>query len=351
MNTELNFSNNYYKNIACNKNNNLYYSNRTSADAFLLCIKNLPIEDLENLCLEIQNYFGTMENPIILSINECYKLTQGNPISLIIPDENFKSTLLDLAYKCIHSGKHLGNKTIADGKINTSSWISHSLFQGETCGLLAESFGLDYDTAIKLGILHDIGRKYTHTFEHTIKGFEALVDEGWLEESFGCLTHSFLGDIKENGKINGGRCANCDPALDGFYVDEQGNPKWTDDAIKDDITLFLENYNYNNYDLLLNLADLMATDKGIVSPYDRVSDIATRKIPDPKNRNYFKANFINLMRYFLKEKFNISFNKVRASYNVSNDEIDSIFIDISNLFFTSFIKNNQKNIEKISKKI
>lgn len=87
------------------------------------------------------------------------------------------------------------------------------------------------------------------------------------------MTHSF---------VNGNRCANNEPAEDGFYVDDTGNPRWEENTAKDDITKFLENYQYNEYDNILTIADLMATDKGIVSPFDRIEDIATRKKLDVK---------------------------------------------------------------------
>ena len=90
------------------------------------------------------------------------------------------------------------------------------------------------------------------------------------------LNTFIFGDITKN-TFKGGRCANCDPALNGFYIDENGNPNWIEGSIKDDVTEFLENYNYNDYDLIVCMSDLMATAKGITTPYERVNDIATRK--------------------------------------------------------------------------
>lgn len=92
-------------------------------------------------------------------------------------------------------------------------------------------------------------------------------------EARATLTHSF---------INAGRCANCDPAEDGFYINSEGKPSWEDGTKVDDITEVLENMQYDDYDMILNIADLIATDKGITSPYARVEDIAKRKVPDPK---------------------------------------------------------------------
>ena len=246
--------------------------------------------------------------------------------------------LLELAYKCIDNGQHLGNNTILDGKINTSSWISHSLFEGRLCSQLALKDGLNPETAQKIGILHDYGRKYTHSFEHVIVGFEKLIDLGWNAEAIACLTHSF---------VNGNRCANNEPAEDGFYVDDAGSPQWEENTVKDDITKFLENYQYNEYDNILTIADLMATDKGIVSPFDRIEDIATRKKLDVKNRAYFIAEFTNKLNEFMGKVYkNNSKNEepIKATKDVSLEQIMKKFKTVSNEFFEEYKTKGDRNI-------
>ena len=266
---KLNFENDYYRKEALeNSKKSNYENNNTSEDAFLLILKDIKKEDLSNLITLIQQTFIKKYN-LNLTEDEAYEITQRDGLKL-----EYKKLLLELAYKCIDNGQHLGNNTILDGKINTSSWMSHSLFEGRLCSQLALKDGLNPETAQKIGILHDYGRKYTHSFEHVIVGFEKLIDLGWNAEAIACLTHSF---------VNGNRCANNEPAEDGFYVDDTGNPRWEENTAKDDITKFLENYQYNEYDNILTIADLMATDKGIVSPFDRIEDIATRKKLDVKN--------------------------------------------------------------------
>lgn len=328
---KLNFSNVEYKNTALNlqrSNSN----NHSSTDAFLVLIRGVNIEDLSNLCEMMQQHYLSLPNPIELSLDDCYKLTQSNNL-----EETEKHTIVSLAEQCIKSGNHLGSKTINDGKINTSSWISHSFYSGEVCGALATQLGLDVDSAKTFGLLHDYGRKFIHTFDHVIKGFEALIDIGWYNESIGCLTHSF---------VNGGRCSNNEPAVEGFYVDDEGNAKWKIGTSKDDMTLFLENYNYTDYDILLTIADLMATDKGIVSPKDRIADIATRRQIDPTNRGYFLADITNTFIDILK-KLNLIDNHIehiKANKNTSLDEIQSYFNKVSEYFFNAFL-----NLSKIKK--
>ena len=149
----------------------------------------------------------------------------------------------------------------------------------------------DPNIAEVLGLLHDIGRKQIHDFTHTVKGFEELIEKGYKYEAVGTLTHSF---------INGGRCANCDLPEEGFYINKEGKPSWKDENNKDDITkYFLEIYKYSEYDLLLNIADLMATDKKIVSCVERVEDIRTRK-PAGSNEKYFLVENIKLQKKILE---------------------------------------------------
>lgn len=333
---KLNFTNLKYKDTALNikrENNNQH----TSVDAFFLLLRGISKDDLSNLCKMMQLHYSKLPNPINLSLDDCYKLTQSESLN-----DTEKYTIFDLCIRCINNNQHLGNRTINDGKINTSSWITHCFFSGQVCETLAIQLGLDPDKAKRLGFLHDYGRKFDHSFEHTIKGFEALSDLDWNEEAIGCLTHSF---------VNGGRCSNNEPALEGFYIDENGYPKWNDGAEKDDMTLFLENYQYTDYDILLNIADLMATDKGIVSPKERIADIATRRIIDPTNRSYFLADITNTFIMILKRLNQIddSVKYIKPDKNTSLETIQNYFDNVSEYFFNTFVNiysNSKINEQK-----
>ena len=177
--------------------------------------------------------------------------------------------------------------------------------------------------------MHDYGRKFDHDFSHTIKGFEELVDLGWYNEAISCLTHSFL---------NGGRCCNNEQAIEGFYVNDNGNPHFNDNTPKDDVTLFLENYRFGEYDVILNIADLMATDKGILPPHKRIADIATRRIIDPTNRAYFLAELTNtLIEFIRRTDFNIDEIKcIKANKNTALEDIQKYFKTTSEYFFTVY---------------
>lgn len=294
-------------------------------EAFMLLIKGVGKENLDNLCKELTKYYPE------LTEDECYRLTQGEGRIF----ENNPGIVPSLIYKCANEclvqGKHLGSNEIVGGKINTSSWISHSIYEAQVAGKLAQMVGLDKERAMTLGLLHDFGRKKIHTFEHVTQGFDDLVKLGWEDEAVATLTHSF---------INGGRCANCDPAEEGFYLDATGRPCWESEEYKDDVAKFLELYSYDGYDDILNIADLMATDRGIVSPAERVADVATRKEPDPKNRNYFLSEFINKMNSVLLKTGKITeFHEVDAS--LGDEKIKEIFDETSSKFFESYRESSR----------
>ena len=173
-----------------------------------------------------------------------------------------------------------------------------------------------------------------------------LLMKGLKDESICSLTHSFL-SIPYDNELKGNRCANCDPSCEGFYIDELGNGVFKEEKYKDDITLFLEKYNYNEYDVILNISDLMAMSSGIVSPYDRVDDVYTRKTPDPINSSFFKVCFINTLRRVMYSITND--DKYIEIYNINEvSDIENLFINISNEFmqmYNNLIKNNSKVIK------
>ena len=329
---KLNFKNEKYIEIANDiqtKSKQGYYETCTlhePEDAFMLLINGQKEEDLDNLCRIIQSKCPE------LTIEDCYSITQGNLDLINNQPKIVKQIIYGCAMECINSGNHLGSHTIADGKTNTSSYISHSLYEAKLARELATIIGVDGKKAETLAILHDFGRKDTHTFEHVTRGFEMLVDLGWEDEAVGTLTHSFL---------NGGRCANCDPSEEGFYIDEEGHGCWRDDKQKDDVTKFLEGYNYSIYDNILNVADLMATSRGIVSPQDRVSDIRTRKPADEKNEGFFLSEFTNKLNEFLVkigDKKNFETTKVTDGI----EKIRECFEKVSSEFFETFKQIEQE---------
>lgn len=324
------FKNEDYKKRALEDAKKEYINRHSVIDAFFLLIEGVDKEDLSNLCELIQEYYQTIN----LSMKECYDLTQGINIEKLMIDEKVKAVIYNCAYECLESGKALGNRTVKDGKINTSDWMAYCLLEGKLAGELSSKMKLDVERAQKLGILHDYGRKISQDSNHITRGYEELSDKGWNEEAIGCLSHSFLSGIRSSWN---------DVPEEGFFVDDEGIPRWKEGCQKDDVAIFLENYEFTVYDDILNIADLMATSKAIVSPAERIADIATRRKKfDPRNRLYFLAELSNKLIEMLQ---NIGgtvpedmMDKVKAGKGVTLDEITVKFERASKLFFEEYQK-------------
>ncbi len=285
-------------------------------DAFILLISNLPFGDLENLCIELGRFYN-------ISKEDAYKLLQTGKI---------KDNILDFAFNIIDSGSYLGNKII--NNINTSSWLSHSLYEARLCEILASKLNLDKDTAFNFGLLHDYGRKYAHDFSHVIKGFEKLVDMG-LKESRACLTHSFIND----GRFNNNEI----PDVEIKYV----NDKEHFEREYDNLSKILRNYSTSDYDRILNIADLMASDRGILSPIERLRDILSRRgeLDKSPNRIHFLTSFYNLLLWYLKKiNYDISLNYLDYK-ELSLDDIYKYLDNISGVFYKAVIGGEKKWIK------
>ena len=329
---ELKFSNDKYRKKALNFKFN--QNQKTKEDAFFQLLEGIDAKDLDNLTSIMQFFYKY--NGKDLTIEECYGLTQGKECQSIELNQKTKSVIYKLAYFCIEKGKPLGNNTIADGEINTSDWIAHSLYEGKLAGQLAARMGLDVEKATKLGILHDYGRKFIHNSEHIIKGYEALVDKGWDQEAIGCLTHSFL---------DGKRSSWNDEPEDGFYILADGSIGNKSNANSDDVKLFLNSYEFTKYDLILNISDLMATSYGIVSPAERIIDIAIRRknIDKMPNRGYFLAELRNKLLELMEEMgYEVPKDKkyeLKATSDISLQKIKEEFEDASDLFYSAYQKS------------
>ena len=79
----------------------------------------------------------------------------------------------------------------------------------------------------------------------------------------------------------------------------------------------------------------MATGKGIVSPLDRVNDIATRKAPDVTNRSLFLSEFINKLNEFLVRMGHKTSPKL-TNATQSIDDLQQEFESVSVEFFEHY---------------
>ena len=319
-------------------------SELSSAEAFFYLIKGLPKEDLDNLSEQLVKYFNKKYIFEDLTSDEAYDMLQGKEVRGICPDEKLKAKILDEAYKLMDSGKTLGNKTIMDGKINTSSWINHCLYVARFSEVIAkdlkEKQGIDINTDnIKaLAILHDYGRKFDHGLGHITKGAEALIDDGYPHAAVATVMHSFFA---------GSRCANNDRAVPGFYMDENGKECWEENAQADDVREYLDAHKFSIGDLILNLGDLVATSDGVVKLSERLADIATRRELDPTNRKFFLLKVIGGMTYIL-DKMEVEIPKeVKDKLPQISDPVEKVeesIEDLSDVLYTHYDKSYKKYI-------
>ncbi|MDF2523178.1 MAG: metal dependent phosphohydrolase [Clostridiales bacterium] len=141
-------------------------------------------------------------------------------------------------------------------KFNPGKWIDHSIHVAEAAQRIAgEHPDLDQETAYILGLLHDIGRrKGVMQMRHSVEGYKFLIELGFEDAARICLTHSF--PYKDIHAICG---------------------KW--DCTDEDITLiqsYIDATEYDGYDKLVQLCDVLALPTGFCLMEKRFVDVALR---------------------------------------------------------------------------
>lgn len=267
-----------YENIMEKLNNTEEYF--SIYDCFFQLVEGVDMDSLDNLLDRMVKYYRYS-----LSKENCYIMLQNKSLS-----QNIKEEIFRLANDCIDELGYLGTK-INDYGINTSSWISHSIHEARLCSHMAACVQENPIKSYKFGLMHDYGRKYNHSGLHVILGFEKLYALGYIEESIGCLTHSFL---------NGNFFA-CYSPSDKYTVNENLEAIPVNQKItENELCNFLSKYEYTVYDLILTLADLMATDHGIVSPKERIDDIETRRKMEGLQKDFFLNQLVLSIKQFLE---------------------------------------------------
>lgn len=317
MKNKLYFSNEKFKEKAMSSDL-VTETNLTPEDAFFLLIEGVELKALDLYCQNIQE-----KNLPELSIQEIYETLQ-HPKNLTSEQ---KESFFDTALKTKKFGNFVVNP-MPNIYINTSSWITHSLNVGITASVLATGLqNVEPKKAFVLGILHDIGRKFKTDMQHTIFGYEYLVNKGYTSEAKVCLTHSH---------IHGERCANNEPAVPGWSC-ENGVSTWDESVETDDLTKFLKTTTYNSYDSILNIADLMATDSAILPVYDRIQEIKSRRKIDPTNRKFFYAELINLLNEYLHSSIiNEPYSPIYATNAQTEESLEKKLIQTSQAFYSYY---------------
>lgn len=181
----------------------------------------------------------------------------------------------------------------AKGYQDTDLWIKHCYLVGEVASTIAKNLNLDSEKAMTLGYIHDIGKAVGPMNEHITNGYKYLKSLGYDDEYCNiCLVHSYLN--------NDTYCAS-----GGICKDEK-------------LTKWLKNHEYTIYEKIINIADLLCTDK-ICTLEERLKDIEER---------YGKFD-------------NSSYHK-RELYKLKKEFDDMLGFDLYKLFF----KKNKKIMEK-----
>ncbi len=160
-------------------------------------------------------------------------------------------------------------------------WINHCLCVGDSAGIIAKAlkekgYDVDVDKTITLGYLHDIGKYNGESYGHVMRGYEYLKSKGYDEEYANiCLTHSYL----NNDLI----------CTAGGVPNPDNNPF---------LANFIKNHTYTMEEKLINLCDLMCTDK-IYTLDKRMMDLLLRH-GVYKNTHYHIKEAYKLKEYFDK---------------------------------------------------
>ncbi|HPX15311.1 MAG TPA: HDIG domain-containing protein [Petrotogaceae bacterium] len=141
-------------------------------------------------------------------------------------------------------------------EMNPGKWIEHSKNTAYAAEKIARHIkGLDREKAYTAGLLHDIGRREgVRNLHHIICGYEYMMSLEYDGTAKISMTHSFA--LKN---LN-------------TYLGEYD----CTDAELDFIRTYIENVQYDDYDLLIQLCDCLALADGLCIIEQRLVDVAMR---------------------------------------------------------------------------
>lgn len=162
-------------------------------------------------------------------------------------------------------------------KLNPGAWEQHSISVAKNAGLIAErAEGMDCDKAYVMGLMHDIGRREgIKGILHIFDGYDYMISMGQKKIARICLTHSFpLKDVN---------------TFSGKYDCSSEQKKFLQE--------FLENVEYDKYDMLIQLCDAISLPNGACIMEKRFVDVALRHGLADFTTDKWKA-FMNTKKYF-----------------------------------------------------
>ena len=143
-------------------------------------------------------------------------------------------------------------------EINPGLWVDHSKNVARMAEIVASHCAMNGEKAYILGLLHDIGRsefRGWNQMHHVIYGYMMLKDK-YPDAARICMTHSYVTrDIREYGDQTNLMCTEEEQRLIQSYLDEK---------------------DYDDYDLLIQLCDSMCLPDGITTIEKRLVDVGRR---------------------------------------------------------------------------
>jgi putative nucleotidyltransferase with HDIG domain len=165
--------------------------------------------------------------------------------------------------------------SLADSQ-NPGVWVAHSKTVARAAEKIASKCGMDKDTSYVLGLLHDIGRyEGKMGARHLCTGFKLMNEKGYAHNARICLTHAF--PIKDTEGLLGDDCSKEE---------------------KEIILSKINEYEFDDYDRLIQLCDAISMPEGICLMEVRLIEVTMRyKAYSPKTLEKWNALF-ELKKYF-----------------------------------------------------
>ena len=169
---------------------------------------------------------------------------------------------------------------VAGTRTNPGPWADHCRKVGQAAGIIAARCpGMDARKATVLGMLHDIGRQVgPMDMRHIVEGYRFAMAHNMPEVARVSLTHSFA--IQDADASAG---------------------NW--DCSEEDVELvrnYIKNVIYDDYDLLIQLCDHLATPWGFCTLEKRMVDVTLRRGFNSYTLERWRAAF-RLLDYFQKK--------------------------------------------------
>ena len=190
-----------------------------------------------------------------------------------------------------------------------NKWILHSIYVGIALRRIASALGYSESFALKIGYLHDIGRRINHN-NHPIEGYFYLKSLGYEDIARYSLTHSFLNNNIKSTVGTG--------------------PK--DKESYEFINNYLNSINKDIYDNILHLCDLMCLETGFTTIEKRILDVMTRK---GVSKNSY-AHYMDLMDFKNWIQIQIKKDLYDLFPEIKKEDLDNNYLDKQKL--TELIK-------------